>query len=161
LSLWEIMIAIAILAFAYAFLFPILAATLTVTLTGILVLKGLRLPIITERPGVWRWLPWLAWLLMLVACPAAILVLDEQYHYPGGIQFAFVPPMDPDRAWALRMLEPISNVHLGLSVVAAVSVVVLARGYRSWLAWAGTLLVGLVTIVLCFRAYDNIYGWSR
>ncbi len=160
LTLSEIMVAIAVLAGGYAFLFKGLALILMVTMLGVLVLKGLRLPIITEGQGVRKWLPWVVWSSMLVVCPVAVIVLKARYGHPT-ISFTVVPPMDPGRAWALEMLNVFCYVHVGLSIIAAIAVVVLTRGYGRWIAWAGILFIGIIGLGLVSSASESIIGWSR
>ncbi len=154
------MVAIAVLAAGYAFLLQVLALPLTAIVLGVLVLKGFRLPIITEGPGVRRWLPWVIWSSMLVVCPVAVIVLTARYGHPT-VSFTVVPPMDPGRAWALRMLNVACFVHMGLSVIAALAVVVLTRGYRRWIAWSAILFIGIIDLGLVLSASESIIGWSR
>ena len=146
LRLSQIVIAIAILAIAFAFLPIVLSLALTVTVLGILTLKGLRVPRITDGVGVRRWLPWVFWSLMLAACPVAIWVVSIAFPHYGP------PALYGPRPWAAQVVDILCDVHLGVSIVASVSVVFLARdGYR-WLAWAAILAVGLFTAFLALGA---------
>jgi hypothetical protein len=131
--------AIAGSALAFAFLPTLLSVAFTVTVLGILVLKGMHLPLVTDEGGMWRWFPWVLWSLALMACPAAIPIVGALYEYQG--------PPDYNR-WAYRVVNGLGFAQLSISVIASVSVVVLARGAYRWLAWAAVLAIGALTVLL-------------
>jgi hypothetical protein len=136
------MAVIALLALAFAFLPVLLSAALAVTVVGILVLQGLRLPPITDGGGVRRWLPWVLWSLALATCPIATGVVGTVYEHTGP------PAFSGARPWAARVVDGLAFAHLGVSVVASVAVVVLTRsGYR-WLAWAAILAIGVFAALI-------------
>jgi hypothetical protein len=152
LTLFDMMIGVAILAFSFAFLWKIFAGAMVVVVLGVYAAKGLRWPVITDRPGVWRWLPWVVWFSMLLVCPVAIGVVEGHFPYsehPHGSQV---------RLRAGKLVEAFGYTHLGLSTLAAVAVVVLTRGYYRWLAWAAILLVGVFTLKLVAEVYSSIVG---
>jgi hypothetical protein len=113
------MAVIAILGLGFAFLPILLSVVLAITMVGSLVLQGMRLPPVTDRRGVWKWLPWVLWSLALAACPIAIEVIGEEYVNTGP------PALGGPLPWAARVVDNLGLAHLGVSVVASVSVVVL------------------------------------
>lgn len=141
LSLRYVLVMIAVIALTFAFLPAIAAVAWTVTLTGILVMQGLRLPVITEKGGLWRWVPWVVWLLVLGVCPFTILILGVVYEKQALGSFS------PDLVFWLV------SAHVCVSIVAAISVVILARGVYRWVAWAAIMLGIALTVVIA------IVGW--
>ncbi len=152
LRLSHILSAIAILAFAFAFLFECLSLALAVSVVGILTLEGLRVPRITDGVGMRRWLPWVFWSLILAPCPVAIYFIGIVYEHKG-------PPLfNGPRPWAAQVVDILCIVHLGVSVVAAISVVLLAKGGYRWLAWAAILVIDLYTALLALYAVMSTTG---
>jgi hypothetical protein len=144
--------AIAAAALGFALLPMPFAAALACAVCGVVVLDGMRLPIVTKRGGARSWLPWAVWLLFLVSCPIAtwvVAAVDPSIGPP-----AFGGPLP----WAARVVERLGDAQVVVSVVAAVAVVVLTRGMRRWLAWAGILLVGVFAWLLCLHAWMAITG---
>jgi hypothetical protein len=114
-----------------------LAGMLAVTVVSILVVPGLRLPLITDGRGVRRWLPWTLWSLALVTCPIATAVVGTVYEHTGP------PALGGPRPWAAEVVDVLFVAHLGVSVVGSVAVVVMTRsGYR-WLAWVAILAIAM------------------
>jgi hypothetical protein len=142
LTLNRIMVAIAALAFAFAFLPIELSGALAVAVFGILVLQGLRLPLITDADGVRRWLPWVLWSLSLAACPVAITVVGTVFEHTGP------PAFNGPRPWAARVVDRLCYAHLWVSAVASIAVVVLSRGGYRWLAWASILGIGVLATLV-------------
>jgi hypothetical protein len=103
----------------------------------------MHLSLVTRRGGVWRWLPWVLWSLALTACPVAITVVGALYENHG-------PP--DDNRWPARVVYGLGWAQWGVSVIAAIAVIVLTRGPYRWLAWAAILVIGMVTVVLYFGA---------
>jgi hypothetical protein len=130
------MSAIAGLALAFAILPTPLSVAFAVTVLGILVLKGMHLPLVTRGDGVRSWLPWALWALALATCPVAIATVGELYEYHGS--------PDQDR-WAVHVVDRLGYAHLGVMVVASVAVILLTRGIYRWLAWALVLAIGVIT----------------
>jgi hypothetical protein len=152
LTLKRLMGAIATAALSFALLPMDLAVALTVAVCGVVGLDGMRVPVVTDRGGVWTWLPWVVWLLFLMACPIAI-----------GVVAAINPPSGPPRfsgplPRAARIVEGLGYAHAAVSVAAAITVVVLTRGVRRWLAWAGILLVDALAWLMCFGVLMDITG---
>lgn len=146
LTLGQLIIAVGILAFSFAYSTWEFSAALAVTIFGILLLKGLRVPVVTEWGGLWCWLPWVLWCLSLAACPVAILVISNVYPYDGP------PPFARTRPWATRLVDALSYAHLGLSAVASMAVVLLVEEGFRWLAWGAIMLMGF------FAAYATLCG---
>jgi hypothetical protein len=146
LTLNRIMALIAALALGFAFLPMLLSMAFAVTVVGILVLQGLRLPLITEGGGVRSWLPWVLWSLALATCPIATAVVGIVYEHTGP------PAFSGPRPWAARVVDGLGFAHLGVSVVASVAVVVLTRGGYRWLAWAAILTMGVFAALLLLGA---------
>jgi hypothetical protein len=125
LTLSRIMTAIGGLAVAFAFLPTNLSVALAVSLLGIFALDGMHLPQVTRGDGIRRWFPWLIWALALMACPVAISVVGAVNEHHG--------PLDYDRV-AARVVRGLGLAQLGVSVIASIAVVVLARRSLRWLA---------------------------
>jgi hypothetical protein len=136
LTLRRVMGAIAALALAFAFLPTTLSATLAVTVAGVLALEGMHFPLLTTGTGARRWFPWAVWSLTLMACPVAITIVGVlcQTHVPGNLDGP-----------ATRAVFALAFAQFGVSVIASIVVVVLARGAYRWLAWAGVLVIGALT----------------
>src|SRR4051812_38224269 len=81
LKLRHTMAVIAALALTFAFLPIGLSVMWAVAVVGILVLQGLRLPLVTDGGGVRRWLPWMIWSLALAVCPIAVAIVGNLYQY--------------------------------------------------------------------------------
>jgi hypothetical protein len=145
LTLRRLVGAIAVSALAFAYLPPVLSVALTVTVFGILVLQGMRLPLVTSGGGVWRWLPWVLWSLALMACPVAITVVGTTHSVPHEMYICAAAGPLP---WIHRVVDGLCFVHFVVSVVASVAVVVLTRGGHRWLAWAAILAHGVFTMFM-------------
>jgi hypothetical protein len=152
LTLKRLMGAIAAAALSFALLPMDLAVALTVAVCGVVVLDGMRLPVVTDKGGVWTWLSWAVWLLFLMACPIAIGVVAAITRPSGP------PTLSGPLPWAARIIEGLGYAQAAVSVAAAITVVVLTRGVRRWLAWAGILLVGALAWLMCFGALMDITG---
>jgi hypothetical protein len=68
-----------------------------------------------------------------------------------GTVYEYHGPPVYDR-WAARVLEWLLLAHLGIMVIASVTVVVLTAGSYCWLAWAAILAVGVLGCLLYFGA---------
>jgi hypothetical protein len=139
--------AIAAVAFILAVLPMSYAVPLAVAAFGIIVLNGMRLPIVTDGTGRRRWLPWAVWLAALLACPAAMwgvaaMMVKASPRNPGG----------PAPSRDFRPLEGLIVGQVAASVVASVAVVVLTRGHWRWLAWAAILVIGALAAFTCVCA---------
>jgi hypothetical protein len=152
-TLGHCMAVIALLAFAFASLPILLSSALAVTVVGILVLQGLRLPPITDGVGVRRWLPWVLWSLALATCPIATGVVGSLYEHPGP------PAFSGPRPWAARLVEGLGFAHMGVSVVASVGVVLLTRGGYCWLAWAAIFAIGMFAALIWVDAWKATMGF--
>ena len=133
LTLRRLMGAVAASAVFFALFPPSFAATLAITVCGVVLLEGMRLPIVTEGDGARRWLPWVAWLLILLACPIATEVVAARYPHAG-------PPSG--WPWATHVVQGLFGGQIAVSAMAAIAVVVLARGLWRWMAWAVILAIG-------------------
>lgn len=142
LTLRALLGAIAGLALAFAILPLDLSVPLAVAVSGILALQGMRLPVITKRAGARRWLPWVAWSLMLAACPVAIGVVGVMYPRAGP------PAFTGPRPWATRVVDALFYCQLAVSVAASWSVVFLVRDGRRWIAWGAIVAVGVFTFFI-------------
>lgn len=151
LSMSRTMVVIAALALGFAFIPHELSMPMAVTVACILVLEGLRLPLITEGGGVRKWLPWVLWSLALATCPIAIAVVGTVYEHTGS------PALSGLRPWAAHLVDGLWFAHSCVSVVASASVVVLTRGYR-WLAWVAILVIGVIAGVLPLGATMTTTG---
>jgi hypothetical protein len=152
LTLGQMLIAVGVLAVGFAFLPWALSGVMAVTISGILVLQGLRLPLLTGRGGMWCWLPWALWCLALATCPVAIIVVGNVYQHTGP------PAFTGPRPWAARVVDALGSAHLGLSVVASMSVVVLVREGFRWIAWAAIVAVGVFTAFAALGAAMSTTG---
>ncbi len=141
--------AIAVAGVALAFLPRFISILLTLAVFGILALDAMRLGVVTERGGHWRWIPWLLWLVPLLACPAAITVIGVRHEYHG--------PPDMSR-WAYLAVQELASAHAIVSTTAAIIVVLLTRGSDRWVAWAVIFLIGLFTGFLIFVANMSTSG---
>jgi hypothetical protein len=126
LTLRRIMAVIAALALAFAFLPILLSAALAVTVVGILVLEGLRLPLITDGGGVRRWLPWVLWSLALATCPIATAVVGTLYEHTGP------PAFSGPRPWDARVVDGLAFAHLSVRRLSCGS-----RADAGWLPLVG------------------------
>ncbi|MFO0959720.1 MAG: hypothetical protein U0800_20165 [Isosphaeraceae bacterium] len=153
LSLIRIMVASAALAVAFSFLHVVLSLTLAISVLGVLALLGLRLPVITDRGGVMRWLPWVLWSLALLTCPGATFVMGNIYHHTSTRAISAGPTPR-----AAVVVERLFFVHLGVSSIAAMAVVVLTRGGYRWSAWAIIVLMIGVAFMACLVAWMDITG---
>ena len=138
LRLAHVMAGVAVTALILAAFPNVLGLSMAVTVFGILILQGMRLPLVTRGNGIRRWLPWAAWGMLLAACPAAMVVVGIAFPHVG--QPAYVGP----RPWAANVVDGLCAAHLGASVIASISVVLLAEGGSRWFAWAGVLAMGVV-----------------
>lgn len=152
LTLKALLGAIAASALAFATLPLILSVPSVAALLGVLALQGMRLPVITERRGARRWLPWVAWSVLLAACPVAMVAVAELYPYTGP------PAFNGLRPWAARVVDGLVIAHLAASVAAAMAVVVLSRGGVRWLAWAMIVVVGLLAGLVALGAVMTTTG---
>ena len=152
LTLGRVMVAIVGLALAFAFLSKLLSLALAVTVLGILVVDGLHPRLVTAKGGVWAWFPWIVWFLALVACPVAISIIAIVYEHTGP------PPWNGPRPWAARVVDGLAFAQAAVSVIAAVTVVVLTRGPFRWVAWLAILAIGAVAIVLWLGAAMSTRG---
>ena len=96
LTLMRIMGVIAGLAIAFAFLPWLFSVPFAVTVLGIVILEGMRLPLVINGVGVRRRLPWILWSVTLTACPVAIGVVGVCCVNHG-------PPTNS--RWATRVVE--------------------------------------------------------
>lgn len=142
LTLKRIMASIGALGLAFAFLSGILSASMAAVVLGILVLEGLRVPLVTEKRGKWKWLAWVIWSVALATAPIATGVVGALYEHTGPLGFT------ASRPWAADLVDALGMVHLGVSVVAAILVVVLTQGRYRWLAWAVILAVGVLDAII-------------
>jgi hypothetical protein len=146
------MVAVAAVALVFAVLPMAFAVPLAIAVFGIIVLDGMHLPIVTDWDGRWGWLPWVLWLSALAACPVAMIVVAVTHvspPHPSG------PP-----PWAFHLVGGLFTAHLAVSVVAAIAVVVLARGGWRWLFWAALLPIGVMAAYVCLCAEMATSGWS-
>lgn len=127
------------------------AAALAVAVCGVVFLDGMRLPIVTDGTGARRWLPWVVWLLILLACPIATGVVAERNPHAG-------PPSEP-MPWATRVVNGLFYGHLAVSAVAAIAVVVLTRGGWRWSAWAVILAIGAMAALQSLFAAMSTSGY--
>ena len=138
LTLRRLMGAVAVSALSFAALPMLPAIPMAVAVGGVIVAAGMGLPIVTEWGGAWRWLPWVIWSAVLVACPIATIVVGEMYPR------ARTSPMPSPLPWATRVVEGLYYADLGASAAASVAVVVMARGRLRWLAWAIVVVIAVV-----------------
>ena len=153
LTLGQMMTAVGILAVSFAFLPWVLSGVLAITVFGIVLLQGLRVPVVTERGGLWCWLPWVVWCLSLAACPVAIFALGIEYQHTGPY-----PDTNAPRPWAALVVGVLYDVHLGLSVVASMAVVVLVREGSRWLAWGAIVVLGFFAAFVALCGVMSITG---
>ncbi len=148
LTLKRLMGAIAVSALAFALLPIPLSAALAVAVCGVVVLDGMRLPVVGED-GVRGWVFLLLWFLALIACPVAICVVD-----------AVTLHVVYNELWVVRLVEGLGYAQLVVSVVASISVVVLVRGQGRWVAWAAILAVGAWTWLASLWASNGTLWWG-
>jgi hypothetical protein len=139
--------AVAASAIFFALLPTPFAVALTVAVCGVVVLDGMRLPVVTEGNGAWRWLPWMIWLLALLGCPIATRVV-EFYRSVGAP--GFCGPLA-----TLQLVDGLVLAHLAIFVVASIAVVVLTRGPRRWLAWTAMVVIGIVAFIFIERFWGT------
>jgi hypothetical protein len=152
LTLGQIMVAVAILAAAFAFLPWELSGPFAVAVAGILGIRGLRLPLVTDPGGVRRWFPWVLWCLALAACPLAIAVVGTVCERTGP------PAFTGPRPWPTRVVDALCYTHLWVSVIASMSVVLLLREGRSWIGWGAIIVIGVFTAFVALSAVMSTTG---
>ncbi|HEY1377875.1 MAG TPA: hypothetical protein VGF55_13835 [Gemmataceae bacterium] len=99
-----------------------------------------------------RWLAVGLWCMCLLACPIATIVIGHLYQAPAPYAF------DP-QSWGYHALRWISWVHVGLSAVAAVTVVRLTRDWgRRVMAWGAIAFMLPVAYLLRIFAEMAVMG---
>jgi hypothetical protein len=98
------------------------------------------------------------WVLVLIACPTAIVVLGAIYGrnspywaepgWPGAIPGGWNPPLP----WPSRAVDVLMVAHSALSVIASIALCWTARGGRARLLVLGG--IGLLWVVAAFCWLD-------